>query len=186
MSDHETLADALAAFQAELPVVEKGNTARVPTKSGPGYSFEYADLTDISARVLPLLGRHGLAWTTRPTLQEGAFVLLYALRHGSGEELAGVYPLPPANTPAQQLGGAITYARRYALCAVTGVAPGGDEQAADPVASEPEPPADWSGRVAAVSSRDEGRALWQSASSGGWLTDDVQAAITERIKGLES
>lgn len=182
---HETLAGALAAFQAELPTVEKGSTAKVQTKSGPGYSFEYADLSDVSARVLPLLGRHGLAWTTRPTLRDGVFVLVYELRHEGGETVDGLYPLPPSSTPAQQMGGAITYARRYTLCAVTGVAPGGDEHAPEPV-SEPEPPADWRAMVAAVASSDQARTLWAQASTGGWLTDEVQASLTERVAALKA
>ena len=52
-----------------------------------------------------------------------AGVLAYVLRHTSGGEDGGEYPLPSANTPAQQMGSAITYARRYCLLAVTGVAP---------------------------------------------------------------
>ena len=180
---HETLAAALAAFQAELPVVEQGSTAKVQTQKGPGYSFKYADLADVSARVLPVLGRHGLAWMTRPTMSDGAFILIYELRHESGEVVDGVYPLPGPNTPAQQMGGAITYARRYTLCAVTGVAPGGDEHAPEPV-SEPEPPADWRAMVAAVASSDQARTLWAQASTGGWLTDEVQASLTERVAAL--
>ena len=34
MSDHTCLAAALAAFQAEMPTVHKGKTAKVPTKAG--------------------------------------------------------------------------------------------------------------------------------------------------------
>jgi hypothetical protein len=112
---------ALAAVQAELPHVTKGEKANTGT-----YTYEYADLTAVSAAVLPLLGKHGLAFTAWPTLDDGQFVLAYTLTHSSGEERTGTYPLPDKGTP-QQLGGHITYARRYALCAVTGVAPGGDD-----------------------------------------------------------
>jgi hypothetical protein len=47
-------------------------------------------------------------------------VLAYKLLHESGEFEGGEYPLPPNGTP-QQMGSAITYARRYTFCAVTGV-----------------------------------------------------------------
>ena len=187
---HETLAAALAAFQAELPTVEKGSTAKVATKSGPGYSFEYADLADVSARVLPVLGRHGLAWMTRPTMSDGAFNLVYELRHESGETVEGVYPLPPGNTPAQQLGGAITYARRYALCAVTGVAPGGDEHDAPapgrPPAPEVELPDDFPERIEALASPEEARALWSEGEAAGWLDASAKAAITARVTDLRA
>jgi hypothetical protein len=71
--------------------------------------------------VLPLLGKHGLSFSTKPTMVDGRFVLEYVLRHVSGQEDGGQWPLS-VGTP-QQMGSAITYARRYALSAITGVAP---------------------------------------------------------------
>lgn len=115
------LAKALAAFQAEVPTVAKGNTA-----DAGNYKYKYADLSDVTEKVLPLLGKHGLSFSAKPCLTEdGRLVLRYVLRHVGGESDGGDYPLSGSN--AQALGSAITYARRYALCAVTGVAPGGDD-----------------------------------------------------------
>lgn len=119
------LTEALTALQANLPVIGKGNTATVPTKTGGSYKYKYATLDEVSAAILPLLSENGLAWVTGPTLHEGAFTLHYQLRHTSGEVFEGFYPLP--NVSPQEIGSAVTYARRYALCAVTGVAPGGDD-----------------------------------------------------------
>lgn len=186
---HETLTAALAAFQAELPTVEKSNTAKVQTQKGPGYTYEYADLADISPKVLPVLGKHGLSWATRPTMVDGNFVLLYELAHESGEKLDGVYPLPSPSVAAQQLGGAITYARRYALCAVTGVAPGGDDhdmqqQPAPPPAQQPTAPEGWRAQIAELPSRDAANALWAHSGAAGWRTPEVEAAITERVAEL--
>jgi hypothetical protein len=62
-----------------------------------------------------------------PTVSEGKFVLAYELRHTSGEQIDGLWPLPDRGTP-QEIGSAITYARRYSLCAVTGVAPADDDR----------------------------------------------------------
>ncbi|MEJ2886107.1 ERF family protein [Actinomycetospora aeridis] len=129
-SKPDTLAAALAAFQEALPRVEKDNVGVIPGKDGKqGYRYDYADLADISAIALPMLGRFGLSWSTKPTVNEaGSFVLEYRLRHASGEEDIGAYPLPdPTRTPPQQVGSHITYARRYALCSVTGIAPGGED-----------------------------------------------------------
>lgn len=123
----ENLAGALAAFQVDLPRVGKDNTASVRSDKG-SYTYRYADLADLSPLVLPLLAKHGLAWSTRPTLtDDGRFVLRYALSHVSGESEGGDYPLPNPTSSPQVLGSAITYARRYALCAMTGVAPGDDD-----------------------------------------------------------
>src|ERR1035441_4590952 len=118
---------ALADVQAELPPVTKGETAQVKSDKA-NYTYKYADLAAISAAVLPVLGKHGLAFTARPTLLDGHFVLAYSLLHSSGERLDGEYPLSTgASATPQQIGSLITYARRYCLCAVTGVAPAGED-----------------------------------------------------------
>jgi len=116
-------AAALAAFQAKVPKVVKGNRANAGQ-----YGYDYADLSDVTYVVLPLLAAHGLAWSAKPTTTEHGFVLDYSLTHAEGHVESGVYPLPdPAKTAPQQLGSAISYARRYTLCSLTGVAPGGDD-----------------------------------------------------------
>jgi hypothetical protein len=123
------LAEALAALQGRLPRVAKEHTAKVETKTGGNYKYAYADLTDVSAALLPILSTLGLSFTSCPTIMEGGrFALSYRLIHVSGEDIGGQYPLPdPDRLGPQDLGKAITYARRYALCAVTGLAPGGDD-----------------------------------------------------------
>jgi len=124
---------ALAKVQAELPRITKDEKADIKgEKNGRPFSikYSYADLTAISDLILPLLGRNGLAFSTRPTLVGGKFVLVYNLLHESGEQLDGIFPLASSGKP-QELGGLITYYRRYALCAVTGVAPGGEDDDAE-------------------------------------------------------
>lgn len=207
--EHPSLAAALAAFQAEVPSVRKGNQAVVKTRGRDGgqggeYKYDYADLTDVTEKVLPALGRQGLSWSCRPTMsitQEGsAFVLEYALRHGpSGEADEGIYPLPdPTKSTPQELGGALTYARRYLLCAVTGVAPGGDDDDAheseaqgkpasspprqqraprqDPRRSTPDEPLaapkatkDWSGLAAQADTYEQLKAVHEDADKLGEL-----------------
>lgn len=116
-----TLDEAMAIFQANLPSITKDEKATVKSDKGQ-YSYGYAGLDTVSEKVLRQLGALGVSWRTRPTLDEaGRFVLLYRLRHISGEEETGVWPLT-GSTPQQQ-GSSITYARRYALMAVTGVFP---------------------------------------------------------------
>lgn len=123
---HANLAAALAAFQLSLPKVGKGNTAKVTSDKG-NYSYKYADLSDVSAVVLPALAAHGLSFSSKPTLtDDGRFVLAYVLRHEIDGEDAGTYPLPSNGTP-QSIGSAISYARRYVLSAISGVAPDEDD-----------------------------------------------------------
>jgi ERF superfamily len=115
----KTLAEALAALQARLPRVAKTADAQYG---------KYADLALISDALLPVLSSLGLSFSGKPTLNpEGKFVLHYTLRHVSGETDEGFYPLPSSGSP-QQIGGAITYARRYTLCAVTGLTPNDDNE----------------------------------------------------------
>jgi hypothetical protein len=121
----KSLFAALAVLQADLPKIAKGETAQVKSDKG-NYSYKYADLADVSQHILPRLSAVGLAFTSRPTLIDGQFVLAYSLTHLSGEREDGVYPLPSTGSP-QQIGSAITYARRYSLCAVTGAAPDSDD-----------------------------------------------------------
>jgi hypothetical protein len=131
---HESLAAALAAFQADLPAVHKGATGQVPGKR----AYKYADLSDLSAVVLPLLAKQGLSWMTLPTYDEhGRFVLQYELLHTSGEKRTGSYPLPTGT--AWEVGSALTYGRRYTLSAVTGVAADEDDdgQAAQDARQQP-------------------------------------------------
>jgi hypothetical protein len=129
-AEHPTLWHALAAFQRNLPSIRKGQTATVNRKDGgPGYSYDYADLTDVSEVVLPLLAAQGLAWiTSLDTREDGTLVLNWELVHGaSADSRVGTIPVGRAGQDWQGIGSAITYARRYALTAATGVAPGGDD-----------------------------------------------------------
>lgn len=128
MTAHTSLAEALAAVQTRLPAIAKGETAKVTSKrTGEKYTYRYADLSDVSEAILPLLGANGLSWITRPTFNAaGKFVLAYELLHITDQSRTGEYPLPDGGTP-QEIGSAITYARRYCLCSVTGVAPKDDD-----------------------------------------------------------
>lgn len=143
------LAAALAAFQAELPPIGKDKAVLVEKKGGGAFGYKYATLGSITNVVAPLLGKHGLSFTSKPTIGANGFVLAYSLRHASGESDDGEYPLPdPVRTTPQQIGSAITYARRYAICAATGVAPDDEEdddgQAAQGAEYQPEVRADGS------------------------------------------
>lgn len=120
--DHPNLAAALAAVQAALPTVHKGKTANVGS-----YHYSYADLADVTAAVMPLLARNGLAFACHPRqTPSGGYELAATLMHTSGERIEGALPV---GGTAQQLGSAITYARRYLLGSMTGVVTDSDDDA---------------------------------------------------------
>jgi len=135
----KTLAEALVMLQAQLPRVAKDQEARVTSqRTGKTHTYRYADLADVSEALLPRMAALGLSFTCCPTVMDdgGRFVLDYSLRHVSSSEIiSGLYPLPTSGSP-QDIGSAITYARRYALCAVTGLAPGGDDDDAQAAEAE--------------------------------------------------
>ena len=124
----KSLSEALSALQAHLPRVAKDHTASVTSqRTGKTHTYDYADLLDVTEAILPRMAALGLSFTCCPTMLDGQFVLDYSLMHvTAGAAVGGRYPLPAGGTP-QEIGSAITYARRYALCAVTGLAPGGDD-----------------------------------------------------------
>lgn len=129
MSEHKNLSEALAAFQAEMPVVTKSKTAKVPTKAGGSYSYSYADLATVSEIAMPRLTAHGLSFTCAPRLTDaGHYELVGTLRHASGDAADGALPIK-GGTP-QELGSSITYARRYLLGAMTGIVTDDDDDGA--------------------------------------------------------
>jgi hypothetical protein len=173
-----TLAAALAAFQSSLPKIAKDAIV-----NAGAIRYKYADLAGVSAVVLPLLGSVGLSFNARPTVNEqGQFVLAYELLHTSNESRTGQYPLPDVRDP-KQIGSAITYARRYALCSVVGVAPDEDDdgtKAADGVRQQREP--------APLVNQQQHRkmqGLWRDLGYGGESNRDKRLHITARILGME-
>lgn len=129
MTEHKNLAAALAAFQAEMPTIHKGKTAKVPTKAGGSYSYSYADLADMAQQIHPLLASHGLAFASMPRVIEGSggqYELAARLMHAaSGESIEGALPIRGGTF--QEWGSALTYCRRYLLGCLTGVVTDDDD-----------------------------------------------------------
>ncbi len=130
VSDYESptlakLAAALAKAQGEFPPIVKDRTAIVKSDKGGGYSYHYADLASITAATAPILSRHGLALMQRTkwdAASKGGLCLETRLLHESGEWTAATYPLPSTAARPQDMGIAITYARRYSATAMLGIA----------------------------------------------------------------
>jgi hypothetical protein len=97
-------------------------------KTNPHFKNKYADLTAILDAVRHPLSENGLAIVQTPEMLDGAFCLVTRLLHSSGQYIAGEYPLPAQATP-QQIGSAITYAKRYSLCAIVGISADDDDDA---------------------------------------------------------
>src|SRR5262245_31887095 len=131
------LAAALAKAQAELINPEKSLTAII--RGGRSWegerSFRYAPLASGLDIVRKTLGQHEIATvqTTALDREAGLINLTTMLAHASGEWIASDWPVCPVSDMAspQRMGAALTYARRYALFTLVGIAGEDDLDAPD-------------------------------------------------------
>src|ERR1700746_1152142 len=136
------LASALAKAQAELVNPEKSLTGTIPTgRPGEGErTFRYAPLSSGLDIVRKILGQHEIATmqTTAIDQASGLVNLTTVLAHASGEWIASDWPvcsIAEMATP-HRMGAALTYARRYGLFTLVGIA-GEDDFDAPDLAGEP-------------------------------------------------
>ena len=115
------LSAALAKAQGEMK-------AATFNKINPHFKNRYADLAAVVDAIRVPLSSHGLSYTQTTEVREGGFVLVTTLRHASGQWVASEYPLPVGAKP-QELGSALTYARRYSLSAIACIAADEDDDA---------------------------------------------------------
>lgn len=113
------LAGALAKAQGAM-----GNPAT--NKANPHFKSKYADLSAVIDAVRGPLSANGISFIQTMGVGERGFVLRTALVHSSGQYIATEYPLPNAGRP-QEMGAAQTYARRYSLAAIVGIAQEDDD-----------------------------------------------------------
>lgn len=110
------MATALAKAQAECQNV-------VMNKTNPHFRSRYADLSAVRDAIYPVFTKHGLSIIQAPTTDEfSGFALETRVMHESGEELIYSFPLPSDVNKMQAIGSAISYARRYTLSALAGIA----------------------------------------------------------------
>jgi hypothetical protein len=139
------IAAALAKAQAELVNPEKSLVAVLRVPNEPERTFRYAPLASGLDIVRKSLGRHEIATvqTTSIDGEAGLIQLTTVLAHSSGEWVSSDWPVCPVGEIAtpQRLGAALTYARRYALFTLVGIAGEDDldapdlaKQARDPMA----------------------------------------------------
>ena len=131
------IAAALAKAQAELTNPEKSLTATIRASNPRDHdqTFRYAALSSGLDIVRKALGGHEIATvqTTAIDKEAGLIRLTTTLAHSSGEWLSSEWPVCPiAETAApRRMGAALTYARRYALFTLVGIAGEDDLDAPD-------------------------------------------------------
>jgi hypothetical protein len=136
------LAAALAKAQAEIANPEKSLTATIasPFPREGSRTFRYAPLSSGLDLVRKCLGQHEIATVQATAIDRdsGLIRLTTTLVHASGEWVSSDWPVCPVSETAapHRLGAALTYARRYALFTLVGIAGEDDLDAPDlPVAA---------------------------------------------------
>ena len=116
------LAKALAAYQSNTGGVEA---------DAKGQRSNYASLGEVINNVKQA-NKYGLTFTQEVDFEGDMIFLRTVMMHISGEARMSRYPLfPPDRTSSQQLGSAVTYAKRYALTAMFGTEKGVDANIQD-------------------------------------------------------
>lgn len=133
------IAKALATAQANM-------TKALKQSNNPHFRSRYADLGNVMDACLPALNAAGIA-LIQPTGEDetGRFVETIFIHGESGEQLSCRVPLIVAKNDMQGFGSAVTYARRYGLMTMAGIAPEDDDGNAASKAPpqqqrQPEPP----------------------------------------------
>jgi ERF superfamily protein len=131
------LAAALAKAQPELINPEKSLSATIRSEAAGGaeQSFRYAPLSSGLEIVRKTLGLHEIATMQTTSIDQAAGIvnLTTVLAHASGEWIASDWPVCAIGetTTPHRMGAALTYARRYALFTLVGIAGEDDLDAPD-------------------------------------------------------
>jgi hypothetical protein len=138
-----TITAALAKAQAQLVNPEKSLVATIQSdRRRAEQTFRYAPLSIGLAIVRKTLSQHEIATVQTTSIDEAAGIvrLSTVLAHASGEWIASDWPVCPiAETERpQRMGAALTYARRYSLFTLVGIAGEDDLDAPDLMDPDPE------------------------------------------------
>ena len=132
-----TLGAALARAQTEITNPEKSLTANIvsPFPREGTRTSRYAPLSSGLDLVRKCLGKHEIATVQTTAIDQGSGLirLTTTLVHASGEWVSSEWPVCPVSETAapHRLGAALTYARRYALFTLVGIAGEDDVDAPD-------------------------------------------------------
>lgn len=158
------IATALSKAQAVI-------AGAVKDKTNPHFKNDYADLSSVWDACRKPLTDNGLSVAQTAATDEGRVGVTTLLMHSSGEWISDTLFMKPTKDDPQGVGSCITYARRYALASMVGVAPADDDgneasarQAGHKptaVATAPQGYGDWLADLEAVA--DEGTDALQKA-----------------------
>lgn len=96
-------------------------------KTNPHFRAKYASLSSVLKATLPALNKHGIALTSRTKIEGERIIVETCLVFRGIPFVCAAWPVGKVDAPPQQLGSALTYARRYTTQSVLGVAAEDDD-----------------------------------------------------------
>lgn len=133
MQAREAWLAAMARFQELCPAILKNKLAKVQSSKGGHFSYSWASLDAVLGEIQPVMGPLGLSVSFRQRQEKDQAFATCRISHAMGhDEDSGEVMMPitfgdgTASSPQQKVGIAFTYAKRYALLAITGLAPEDD------------------------------------------------------------
>jgi len=129
----DAIASALAKAQAEI---------KNPTKDSinPHFKSRYVDLASGLEAVRATLSKNGIAVIQSTTVENLFITLETRLAHSSGQWISCTYPVIQFPAKQQEIGSAITYARRYSLFGLVGIAGDDDDDGNEASKRDTRPP----------------------------------------------
>jgi hypothetical protein len=123
MTHSEQINEIAAALSKAQAVIEGAKK----DSANPFFKSTYADLASVWDACRKPLTDHGLSVAQTAATDEGGVGITTILMHASGQWLRDTLVMKPVKDDPQGVGSCITYARRYALAAMVGVAPEDDD-----------------------------------------------------------
>ena len=158
--------ESIAALAAALSKAQADITGALKDSSNPFFKSKYADLASCWDACRKQLAANGLCVIQTTNTTDAGVVLVTTLAHSSGEWIRGVLPVVTKDNGPQAQGSGITYARRYALAAIVGLAQIDDDAEAAQARGKPEPATD-PAVLASIAAAPDAQALgvlWKSLS----------------------
>ena len=174
MNQSESIADLAAA----LSKAQASITGALKDSSNPFFKSKYADLASCWDACRKQLSDNGLAVIQTIEINEGRAVLVTTLAHSGGEWIKSYCPILTKDDSPQGQGSGITYARRYALAAIVGLAQIDDDAEAAQGRHKVSAPqnAELLAKIAATATADELNKLYNS------VPQDVREAHIDVFK----
>jgi hypothetical protein len=120
--------ESIAAISAALAKTQGSLAGAKKDSTNPHFKSKYADLASVWDACREQLAANEIAVVQAPgEAAEGVVEMTTMLCHSSGEYFSEKLTIPLAKVDAQGYGSAVTYARRYALAAMVGIAPEDDD-----------------------------------------------------------